>query len=543
MKWSLMVGKFWGTEIRLHASLLLLIPYTLLVFKPADLPGALRVLFLITAIFAFVALHELGHTLAARLYGIEVTSIVLWPLGGFANLSRRPEKVLPDMVISVSGPLANLLIFVALASLTIIEYLLERTQLFPALARFLWQWDVFPFLLSLSIANLSLALFNLVPVYPLDGGQIARGLLKLAFGEKNADRVMLFFSLPLALALTLAGVFARDVVIILTGLVLLLASATLDPRLLNGLMLAWLYFIDRAGYYLKRSDFDPAVREYSRAIERSPNRAGLYLSRAVAHMNLMECEQAKADVACALERDASNPVAWALHGELLSLEKNDEAAMAAYNRAIELRPGWSIAYLDRGGRYQERGDLPCALADMDKAVELGHGSPVNFLLRCLLRYEMGNLEGYRADADRALRFAPQWMLAFPELFLTNVEGHLNWAMDYYGRAIEHMPNAYQAYQGRGDACRANGRPDWAIEDYHRAIHLAQGQAELYLSRGRAYQQTGMLDKAAADFKQAAALADKAHIRRQASASLNVLFSQTAPTAAPTPATEQSSPAV
>ncbi len=95
MKWSLLVGKFWGTEIRLHASLALLVPYALLAFKPADLPGALRVLALITAIFVFVALHEMGHTLAARLYGIPVNSIVLWPLGGFANLGRRPERCCP----------------------------------------------------------------------------------------------------------------------------------------------------------------------------------------------------------------------------------------------------------------------------------------------------------------------------------------------------------------------------------------------------------------------------------------------------------------
>jgi tetratricopeptide (TPR) repeat protein len=212
--------------------------------------------------------------------------------------------------------------------------------------------------------------------------------------------------------------------------------------------------------------------------------------------------------------------------------------MAAYNRAIELRPGWSIAYLDRGGRYQERGDLSRALADMNKAVELGHGSPVNYLLRSLLHHEMGNLDGYRADADQALRFAPQWMLVFPELFLTNLEGHLNWALDYYANAIERMPNAYQVYQGRADACRVNGHADWAIEDYHRAIRLAPEQAGLFLSRGRAFLQIGALEKAAADFQQATTLAEKSHIRREAAALLN----QIAPASALSPKTGQKSPA-
>ena len=132
MKWSLMVGRFWGTEIHLHASLLLLIPYTLLVFKPEDLIGAARVLLLITAIFVCVALHEMGHTLAARLVGIEVTSIILWPLGGVANLNRRPEKVLPGLAISAAGPLTNLLIFGVLALLSLFVRLVERSMTFQA---------------------------------------------------------------------------------------------------------------------------------------------------------------------------------------------------------------------------------------------------------------------------------------------------------------------------------------------------------------------------------------------------------------------------
>ncbi len=553
MKWSLLAGKFWGTEIRLHVSLLLLVPYALLAFKPVGLADMLRVLALIAAVFVFVALHEIGHTLAARLYGIQVDSIVLWPLGGFANLSRRPDKVLPDLVISAAGPLTNLLLSIGLGALTVMVYLAESSQIFPMIVRPLEQWRVFSFLAGMTVANLSLALFNLVPIYPLDGGQILRGLLKMAFGEKNADRIMLVFSLPLALALAFAGLITRDVIILLTGLVMVFAAITLNPRLLNGLILAGLYLVDRAGYYLKRADFDPAVREYTRAIQRWPNRTGLYVSRAVAYMNLMQGVQAMADVNHALECDAENHVAWALRGELLSLQKDDAGAMDAYNHAIQLQPSWAIAYLDRGGRYQERGDMASALEDMNRAVELGRGSPVTYLLRSLLHYQMGNMDGFRADADQALRFAPQWMLAFPELFLTNLEGHLDWALAYYGRAIERMPNAYQAYQGRADACRANKRPDWAITDYHYAIHLAPRQAELYLGRGLASLQANQISpgtaatvvaaaavaaEAEADFRQAAKLADRAHIRRRAEALLN----RNAGSSAGSPAAAQSEPA-
>jgi tetratricopeptide (TPR) repeat protein len=136
-------------------------------------------------------------------------------------------------------------------------------------------------------------------------------------------------------------------------------------------------------------------------------------------------------------------------------------------------------------------------------------------MRSILRYQMGDQPGWQRDADQALRYAPHWMLSFPEVFLGNLKGHLNWALDYYWRAIERMPNASQAYQGRADACRINERFDWAVADYNRAIQLAPRQADLYLGRGRAYQQLRQTDLAAADFQQAARLADRAHIRRQA----------------------------
>lgn len=522
MKWSLVAGRFFGTEIRLHASLLLLIPYALLAFRPQDLAGMLRVLLLIAAVFACVALHEIGHTIAARAFGIQVTSIVLWPLGGFANLSRRPEKVLFDIIISAAGPLTNLLIFVFLAVATAAAYFLETTALFPPLAGLLHRWDAFPFLLGLTVANLSLALFNLVPIFPLDGGQIARGVLKMIFGERIADRMMLIISLPLALGLVGLGIAVGDVAVLLTGLLLVVAGASLNVRLLNGMMLGSLYFLDRGGYYLKRMDYDPAVQVFSRAIERSPNRAGLYVSRAAAYMQLMELEKAMLDADRAIALDAKNAVGWELRGELLVLQQKTAEALACFDRALEIRPQWSTGYADRAGVFMDLGDLPRALAEMDRAVELGRGALAPYLIRSMLRFKMGDLQGSRKDAEQAARYAPEWMLTFPEVFLSSLTGHLEWAQDYYARAVELHPGAYQAFQGRADAYRANGKWERAVEDYSRAAALAPRQAEIYLGRGRALQQLGLYNRAAADFRQAADLADRLHIRRLAQACLQSL---------------------
>lgn len=522
MRWSLLVGRFWGTEIRLHASLLLLIPYGLIVFRPGNLTGALGVLLLIAAIFVCVALHEIGHTIAARLFGIQVSSIVLWPLGGFANLSHRPEKVLPDLLISAAGPLANLLVFMFLAVVTTAAYLIQISTTVPGLSLLFDRLNIFPFLLSLSVANLALAVFNMIPVYPLDGGQIARGVLKTIFGEKRADLILLLLSVPLALALVVAGVVSGDPIIILTGALLVLGGLSLNTRLLNGLVMGGLYFLDRGGYYLKRSDFDPALVAYTRAIQRSPDRAGLYVSRAVVSMNLLDVENALADVEWALTLDSNHYLAWTLRGELLALDQKRKQALMCFNRAIELRPNWPTVYVDRGQLYEEMGDTDRALRDLNHAVEIGRGSPVAHLIRSMLRYKTGDLRGSREDAEQILRYAPEYMLVFPEVFLINLAGYLDWCMAYYSLAIERMPRAYQAYQGRADAARVNRRPAWAVEDYTRAIWLAPRQAELYLNRGHAYRMLAMPEQAAADFRQALRLANKSHLRRQAQAHLNAI---------------------
>lgn len=522
MKWSWLVGRFWGTELRLHASLLLLIPYALLAFKPDSLPGALRVLALVVAIFVCVALHEIGHTTAARFAGIHVTSIVLWPLGGFANLTRRPDKALPDVLISAAGPLVNLLIFLLLGTITAAVRMVESSLAFPEVTRLLWSLEAFPFLLSLTIANLSLALFNLAPIYPLDGGQIARRIFTLLFGEKRADLAMLVISLPLALGLVALGLALRDLVVALTGLLLVLGGISLNLRLSNGIMMGVLYFLDRGGFYLKRTDYDPAIREYTRTIQRSPNRAGLYISRAAAYMNLLQIQPAVADIDQALVLDAESHLAWALRGELLGLQKQYFAALSCYDHALRLNPTWATGYVDRGSLRQEMGDLPGALQDLDRSVALGHSSPVAALIRSILRYQMGDRAGAEADANEAQRYAPQWMLVFPEVFLPNLTGHLEWALAYYWKAIQRMPNAYQAYQGRADACRVNERPAWAAADYSRAIQLVPRLAELYLSRGLVYQQLGEREKAAADYRQVLALAVKSHHKRQAQENLAAL---------------------
>jgi tetratricopeptide (TPR) repeat protein len=520
MSWSLLVGRLWGTEIRLHTSLLLLIPYVLYMFKPADVPGALRVLLLITAIFVCVLLHELGHTLAARLLGVDVKSVLLWPLGGFANLSHRPERVSHNLIITAAGPVTNLALSIGLAGILMVERLVYYNQLAPRLSLWLGEMQVFPFLVGLLAANLGLAVFNLIPIYPLDGGQIARDVLKLLLGEKKADLLLLIISLPLAIGLTMLGFYTLDIIIILTGLLLALASLSLNLNLSQRINQGLLYLFDRGSYYLRGGDYDQAVTAFSQAIRRRPNQTGLYLNRALAYQNLMAFASAWQDVNRALQIDPESFLAWTLKGEISETGRKDlDQALLCYNRAVQLNPDWPLAYADRAGVYQKQGQLDLAASDLERAVILNQGMVVVYLLRSILRYQMGNLTGAHADSEKALRFAPNWMLTFQEVFLTNLAGHLNWALDYYQRAEQRLPGAYQVYQGRADALRINHQYEAALINYQRAIQLAPQQAELYLRRGKAYLGHGMQSLAADDFQQAIHLANFSHQQRQAQAEL------------------------
>ena len=520
MKWSWTVGRFWGTELRLHVSLLLLIPYTLLSFRPVTPWQGVEALLLIAGIFACVALHEAGHTLAARLYGIEVNNITLWPLGGFANLSRRPEKTIANLVIVAAGPLVNLILTFFFALLVLLERLIQRTQALPEISGRLEQAHVFPFLVGLVIANLSLVVFNLVPVYPLDGGQMARDVLKLLFGERRADQILFFLSLPLALGVCLWGVVSRDVILMITGVLLLLASSSLNIRAATWITLGLSYLLDRGGYYLRSEDYSRAVEVYSGILARRPGRPGLYINRGMAYLTMMAYDQARADLDQALALDSQHFMAWMLRGELHDLEGQPDQALACFNKAIELRPDFAVGYADRGSLHDKLGNPSQAQADLDRAVALGSQMPAVYILRSLFRRQRGDRAGAMEDAETALRFAPQWMLVFPEVFLENFRGNPGWVLDYYNRAVQRYPTAYQSYQGRADGLRVNGHHDsvalnWAIEDYHRAIGYAPRRAVLYLNRGLAYLGLGLNEKAAADFRKTLELPAHAHIHRRA----------------------------
>ncbi|MDB6003275.1 MAG: peptidase, partial [Prosthecobacter sp.] len=116
MKWSFRLFTVAGTEVRVHVTFLLLLVFVASqsFLSGHGLSAALESTLFIVTIFACVVLHEFGHVLAARGYGIRTPDITLLPIGGVARLERMPRKPSQELVVAISGPLVNVIIAAAI---------------------------------------------------------------------------------------------------------------------------------------------------------------------------------------------------------------------------------------------------------------------------------------------------------------------------------------------------------------------------------------------------------------------------------------------
>ena len=130
----------------------------------------------ILSLFLIVLTHEFGHALACRSVGGTANLIVLWPLGGVAYVAP-PQRPGAQLWSIAAGPLVNVILFPGLAGLVVIGKKLGWNNSFP---------DAFMLVRNVAIINTVLLVFNLLPVYPLDGGQILRSLLWFPFGRANS---------------------------------------------------------------------------------------------------------------------------------------------------------------------------------------------------------------------------------------------------------------------------------------------------------------------------------------------------------------------
>ena len=207
MSWSVKLFSVRGIPVRVHASFLLVLVWAAYVGasdrgrNSALSSIAFTVLFML-ALFICVVLHELGHSVVAQQFGVKVHDITLWPIGGVARLSGMPRRPLAEFAITAAGPLVNLVLALLLLVATVAALgpgrVLAMIETGRGWARLIDAQDGVALLALLTIQNLLLALFNLLPAFPLDGGRLLRSVLAALIPYRTATRAASFVGQGLA---------------------------------------------------------------------------------------------------------------------------------------------------------------------------------------------------------------------------------------------------------------------------------------------------------------------------------------------------------
>jgi Zn-dependent protease/CBS domain-containing protein len=216
MRWSYRIGRIAGTDIKVHVTFLLLVGlWAVRGYDEGGTGGAVAAALALIALFACILLHEFGHILMARRYGVRTPDVILLPIGGVARLERIPDVPRQELLIALAGPAVTLAIIVGLYFLLTLSGIQPRIgQLSPE--------D--PFLAQLLIVNLYLLLFNLIPAFPMDGGRVLRALLASRLGLIRGTRIAASLGQMLAMAGGLYGIIGNQPFLILIAFFVFLGA-------------------------------------------------------------------------------------------------------------------------------------------------------------------------------------------------------------------------------------------------------------------------------------------------------------------------------
>ena len=218
MSWSLNIGSVAGTVIRIHLTFLLFLLWIFVgTYASGGAATAWDSLAFMVLLFLCVLLHEFGHIFTAKAFGVATPYVTLLPIGGVAQLDRIPEEPRQEFLIAIAGPLVN----VAIAIVLVLAFGAEL----QASAATSVDNSAIPMVNRLAAVNLFLALFNMIPAFPMDGGRVLRALLASRFGYVRATGIAAWIGQLVAFALGFIGLMANPILIFIAIFVYLAASS------------------------------------------------------------------------------------------------------------------------------------------------------------------------------------------------------------------------------------------------------------------------------------------------------------------------------
>ncbi|MCU0770430.1 MAG: site-2 protease family protein [Verrucomicrobia bacterium] len=209
MKWNIKLGRFFGIDVYVHVTFLIVLGFLTLASWMAtrQLDAALQGAVFFAALFGCVLLHEFGHALMARRFGVGTKDITLLPIGGVARLERVPDKPAQEFWIAVAGPAVNVMIagvlFVWLAFTQSLQAMLDLSATSGGFAS------------RLLAANLFLVLFNLLPAFPMDGGRVLRSLLAMKLDYARATTIAGRLGQGMACVFGFVGLFGNPMLLLI----------------------------------------------------------------------------------------------------------------------------------------------------------------------------------------------------------------------------------------------------------------------------------------------------------------------------------------
>lgn len=215
MKWSIKIGRLLGIDVYLHFTFLLLLAFLGFLYWRAtqEVTATLHGVAFIVALFGCVVLHELGHALMARRYGIKTLDITLLPIGGVARLEKMPEKPMQEFWVALAGPAVNVVIATGLFA-----WLWLTRTLVPVEELSLTGGSL---LERLMMVNIFLVVFNLLPAFPMDGGRVLRALLAMRLGRRRATAIAANIGQGMAILFGIVGFLSNPFLIFIAIFVFL----------------------------------------------------------------------------------------------------------------------------------------------------------------------------------------------------------------------------------------------------------------------------------------------------------------------------------
>jgi Zn-dependent protease len=218
MSWSLNIGKVAGTVVRLHITFVLFLAWIFVSnYASSGATVAWNSLLFVVLLFLCVLLHEFGHIVTARAFGVSTPYVTLLPIGGVAQLERIPEEPWEEFLIAIAGPAVNVVIAGALI-------VFAHANPHASAAMGIDDMQI-PMVDRLAALNLFLALFNLIPAFPMDGGRVLRAALASRIGFVRATERAASIGQFTAFVLGFIGLFHNPILVFVAIFVYLAAAS------------------------------------------------------------------------------------------------------------------------------------------------------------------------------------------------------------------------------------------------------------------------------------------------------------------------------